>query len=87
MANITEEELESFFEAHAKPCYVCGSERWLVVPSDQPLIVPVLSTSGEFKFPPLHIPAYAVICKQCGYIHMHELNIVRDWAESKRTHE
>ena len=82
MADITQEDLHRFFRSQDKPCPFCDGKSWGVTPQTHPILMIVGNPDGSFHLPPNHHPGYSAICLQCGFMRVHEANIVNAWIKN-----
>lgn len=86
-AEISFEDISAFIKQqvknHACPC--CTINDWSVIGDDEHFLVLVgMRKNGNFPLPPPTIPAFAIDCKNCGYIRTHSLARVVSWKKAGR---
>jgi len=82
MAEITQDNLIKFFEAHNRPCQICDGGDWLVTPIKQLIVNGMLTPDGNYDIPPPAILTVAIVCQKCGYVRHHDADIVKRWIEA-----
>ena len=76
MEELTHNDIAKYFSSLNTACAACNSNDWAITSISHRVALVYLDADMNFKMNPPMIPAIAAICLSCGYIRLHEQNIL-----------
>jgi len=78
--SITEADINAFLKDKKAEidCPSCHQNTWSAIAQNWTVMVPI-QESADYKIPPPHVPAFAMICNNCGFIKFFARRVIEIW--------